>query len=107
MASTAKTSETLSPLLLSESDLENAEKTVWTIKLPKRTIHIDAYLVRTASGVRVLLVDPNRLLAEVCCFKPTTNVAVKVSEVLVRCPQLEKVRNMAFFNCHRVCHRVP
>ena len=73
--------------------MENAEKTVWRIDLPglKKPIFVDAYLVRRSSGVRLLLIDPNRLLMEVCCFKPGTNVSVKVTEVLARCTELHAV----------------
>ena len=73
--------------------MENAEKTVWRIDLSglKKPIFVDAFLVRHSSGARLLLIDPVRLLMEVCGFAPGTNVARKVNAVLERCPELKTV----------------
>ena len=79
-------------LRLAEADLANAKKTVWRIELQhlKKPIFVDAYLVRHSSGVRLLFIDPSRLLMEVCCFAPGTNVSDKLTKILIRCPELEE-----------------
>ena len=73
--------------------MENAEKTVWRIDLSdlKKPIFVDAFLVRHSSGARLLLIDPVRLLVEVCGFKAGTNVSDKLTKLLIRCPELKEV----------------
>ena len=73
--------------------MENAEKTVWRIDVPglKTPIFVDAYLAHHSSGVLMLLIDPNRLLMEVCCFAPGTNISKKLTQILDRCPDLKEV----------------
>ena len=79
---------------MAEADLENAEKMVWRIDVPslKKTIFVDVYRVRHSSGVLLLLIDPLRLLVEVCGFTPTANVSNKLTKLLERCVELKEVR---------------